>query len=237
MKSNSLHSYSRVFVALLSAVLCLGLLAGCDDGVTTDRDYSIPVRKGMTWTWRPAPNTSAAQNTGTGDNRPVISRDVIGSQRNAPPSQQQPQPDPAIFNDIVRNRIKSVIEQQLAAKGLVQVPNTGQADFIVDYHMAVQGRRERVATPAYPYSMYCGFYGCWAGGGWGYWGPGPVVVQTLHYREGTMVINIVRQNYMGTDRLAYTAMSQKVVKKNTYSQDEVTEAVKRLLKDLKPTKK
>ena len=52
---------SRLLLFTLLAVLAAAL-AGCDDHVIVDRDTSIPIRKGMTWAWRPSGPAPPAAN-------------------------------------------------------------------------------------------------------------------------------------------------------------------------------
>jgi hypothetical protein len=215
------------------ALTCLAVLggiglAGCDDHVVIDRDTSIPIRKGMTWAWRPAGPPPAS-------NRPVSSRDTFNRRPanygpsggpnydNVPPYQRNSYWE----NDIVRNRIASAFEQELNHRGLVQVSDSANADFLVDYQFAVQPRRERVATPVYSSSLVCGYYGCWNG----FYGPPGYYVHTIQYREGTIVFDLVDHRI---NRLAYRAMRENVVHRDSFADDEVREGVKHLLKGLKP---
>lgn len=194
-------------------------LAGCDDHVTFDRDSSISIHKGMTWAWRPAgpPPESAGK---------VLSRDVINRRApyNGRPSYQ---PNSGWENDIVRNRIAHAFEQALSSRGLVQVGDASRADFLVDYQFAVHRRRERVATPVYSPGLVCGYYGCWNG----FWGPPGVYVRTIHYHEGTIVFDLVDQHL---NRLAYRAVRENIVHRDSFTDEEVAEGVKHLLKGLKP---
>lgn len=219
---------SRLLVLTILAVLGGIGLAGCDDHVVVDRDTSIPVRKGMTWAWRPAGPPPAS-------NRPVTSRDSFNRRPpnygsnggsnydNVPPYQRNSYWE----NDIVRNRIARAFEQELNHRGLVQVSDPGNADFLVDYQFAVQPRRERVATPVYPSGLVCGYYGCWNG----FYGPAGYYVHTVQYREGTIVFDLVDHRI---NRLAYRAVRENVVHRDSFTDDEVREGVKHLLKGLKP---
>jgi len=202
-------------------------LAGCDDHVVIDRDATIAVRKGMTWAWRPAGPSPAAK-------RPIISRDTPNRRPNyglnaganddqVPPYQRNSYWE----NDIVRNRIARAFEQELNHRGLVQVSDPGSADFLVDYQFAVAPRRERVATPVYPSGLVCGYYGCWNG----FYGPAGYYVHTIQYREGTIVFDLVDQD---VNRLAYRAVRENVVHRDSFTDDEVREGVKHLLKGLQP---
>lgn len=198
------------------------LLAGCDDHITVDRDPSVAIRKGMTWAWRPMA-AKASQATRQGQ-RPVISRDVI-------PGEDYPAPVANPNSQIVRDRLKIAFEQVLASKRLAQVNDPGQADFIVDYSVGIRERRARIATPTYAPILVCGYYGCWQSWGPGYWGPPEI--RTIRYHEGTLVFSLHRRE---DRRLAFRAISQKVVTPETYQPHQVYEGVKHLLKDLKPAK-
>jgi len=198
--------------------------AGCDDHVVVDRDNAIPVRKGMTWAWRPAGPSPAG-------NRPIASREPFNRRPpayganydNVPPSVR----DSYWENDIVRNRIARAFEQELNRRGLVQVNDPASADFLVDYQLAVQPRRERVATPVYPAGVVCGYYGCSSG----FYGPAGYYLHTVRYREGTIVFELLDQR---SNRLAYRAVRENVVHRDSFRDDEVGEGVKHVLKGLKP---
>ena len=111
---------------LAATVLICGLLfAGCDEHLEVTRDPGIPVHKGSTWAWRPmaAPRD--------GDRRPVVSRDVISRRETIAR-------DPYGSNDMVRERVRIAIEETLTSKGLRQVSDPRDADFLVEYHLAVR---------------------------------------------------------------------------------------------------
>jgi hypothetical protein len=108
-----------------SVLICGLLLGGCDDRVTVIRDSNIPIPKGSTWAWKPvAPPKDA-------DRRPVVSRDVISRGETVAR-------EPGANNEIVRQRIRTAIEQTLSSKGLRQVSDPRDAEFLVDYHVAVR---------------------------------------------------------------------------------------------------
>jgi Domain of unknown function (DUF4136) len=216
------------------AVLLAGaaVLAGCEEHIVVDRDPSVRMQRGMTWAWRPAPTQQAARSEGgrSEGGRRVISRDVI-SPRDTP--RDRPQRDFPQYNDpakdMVHVRTRIAIEQTLKSKGLTQVSDPAAADFLVDYQVGVQGRRERVAEPVNPPVLVCGYYGCWQS--WGYWGPPGYVVRTVHYREGTIVFDLVRR---ADDKLGYRATYEKPLDWNGLDQEHVNSGVKKMLKDLKP---
>lgn len=198
-------------VGLLTAAAAFAL-AGCDDRVFYDRDFSVPVHRGMTWAWRPA----GAYPSSSG--RRVVSRDVIGPNRES-------RRDSNWERDALRSRIAYGIEQNLAAKGLAQVGDPSQADFLVDFQFAVHRRRERVATPVYNPGLVCGYYGCWDGF------YGGTYIRTVQYHEGTIVFDLFDQR---GGRPAYHAVRENVVHADTFHEGEVNEGVRHLLKGLKP---
>lgn len=195
-----------------SVLICGLLLAGCDDHVTVTRDPDIPVLKGNTWAWRPmAPPKDA-------EKRPVVSRDVISRGETI-------RRDPESNSSVVRDRIRIAIEQTLSSKGLRQVSDPQAADFLVDYHVAVRRHDvtvQRVYPGGYP-GLVCGPYGCWES--WG-WGPPQVSYENIRFREGTVVLDLTKQS---TKRLAYRAVGQKPVHRDTFNQDEINEFVHHML--------
>ena len=200
----------------LSVLMCGLLLAGCDEHIAVTRDPAIPVHKGSTWAWRPmaAPRAEGR--------RPVVSRDVISRRETIAR-------DPYGSNDMVRERVRVAIEQTLSSKGLQQVNDPRDADFLVEYHLAVR-KRDVTLQGVYPSSypgVVCGRYGCWES--WG-WGPPVVSYENVRFREGTVVFDLVDQSSM---RLAYRAVGQKPVNRHTFSQDEITEFVHHMLGKLK----
>ncbi len=202
---------------LAAAVLICGLLlAGCDDHVTVIRDPNILVPKGSTWAWKPVASPRDA------DRRPVVSRDVISRGESIAR-------EPGANNEIVRQRIRTAIEQTLSSKGLREVSDQQDAEFLVDYHVAVRRHNvtvEHVYRGGYR-GLVCGPYGCWES--WG-WGPPEVSYENIRFREGTVVFDFVKQS---TRRLAYRAIGQKPVHRDTFNQDEVNEFVHHMLGKLK----
>jgi hypothetical protein len=214
---------------MLAATACLlgFVAAGCDEHVQITKDPDIRLHRGQTWAWRPdAPPPAAARDRSNG--RPVVSRDVIQQRREAPR-------DVVGDNQVVQDRVRNSIQQNLTSKGLQQVSDPATADFLVDYHFAVQRRNETVQTVypggAYP-GLVCGPYRCWEG--WGY-GPPVVGYERIHFREGTIAFDLFQQS---TQHLMYQAVGQKTVRRDTFSltQDEINGLVEHLLKDLKTKK-
>jgi hypothetical protein len=211
-------------VPLILAAACLfGIVAaGCDDHVQITRDPDIRVVRGATWAWQPVTEPVVAR-----ESRRVTSRDSVAHRD---PVARDVTGD----NQIVRDRVKTAIQQSLTAKGLSQVSDPATADFLVDYHFAVERRNATVQTVypgAYP-GLVCGPYRCWEG--WGY-GPAMVGYERIHFREGTVVFDFTQQS---TKHLVYRAVGEKQVRRDTFSltQDEINELVNHLLKDLKTRK-
>ncbi len=216
---------SRALLPCVTVLAGTAVLAGCDEHIVIDRDPGVRVQKGMTWAWRPAPAQQAARSEGGG--RRVISRDVITPRGDRPQRDFPQYADPS--KDMVHVRTRIAIEQTLKSKGLTQVSDPAAADFLVDYQVGIQGRRERVAEPVNPPVLVCGYYGCWQS--WGYWGPPGYVVRTYHYREGSIVFDLVRQ---ADNKLGYRATYEKPLDWNGLDQEHVNSGVKKMLRDLKP---
>jgi hypothetical protein len=210
----------KMALVVAAAGLCGLFAAGCDDHVQVTRDPDIRIHRGATWAWQPV-----VEPVNTRDSRRVTSRDNIG--RNEQPVARDVTGD----NQMVRDRVKMAIQQTLTAKGLAQVSDPASADFLVDYHFAIERRNATVQTVypgAYP-GLVCGPYRCWEG--WGY-GPAAVGYERVHFREGTIVFDLTQQ---ATTHLVYRAVGEKPVRRDTFSltQDEISGLVNHLLKDLK----
>jgi hypothetical protein len=210
--------------ALLVAAACLCgfAITGCDDRVQVTRDPDVRIARGETWAWRPV-----AMPTNARDNRPVVSRDVVSRGDTVTRDNQA-------NNDMVRDRVKNAIAQTLSSKGLKQVSDPQAADFLVDYHFAVERHNATVQTVypgGYP-GLVCGPFGCWES--WG-WGPPEVGYEHIRFREGTIVFDFLQTS---TKHLAYRAIGEKPVRRDTFTltQVEINDLVHHLLKDLKTGK-
>ena len=214
-------SLSKSSLIAVSALLSGLLLAGCDEYVQITLDPDVPIHKLATWAWRPAAEQANAR-----DSRAVISRDMISRDETVVR-------DSDADNEMVRQRVKTAIEQTLASKGLTQISDAQAADFLVDYHFAVE--RRNVTVPAayggYP-GVVCGPYGCWQS--WG-WGPAAVGYQNIRFRQGTIVFDFIQRS---TKHLVYRAVGEKPVQYNTFTltQGDIHALVHRLLEDLRTQK-
>jgi hypothetical protein len=210
--SNSLRRNLTLGAVVLG---CGILLAGCDDRISVIRDPDVAVRRGNTWAWRPvSPPKDSVR-------RPVVSRDVI--RRGETVTRE------SSLSDATRQDFRTAIEQKLNAKGLRQVSDPAQADFLVEYHVAVKRHDvtvEHVYPGGYP-GLVCGPYGCWEG--WG-WGPPQVSFENVRFREGTVVFDMVQQ---ASHRLAIRVIGQKPVRRNMFSVEEINEFVRHMIAKLK----
>jgi hypothetical protein len=214
----------KVKSALLvtAACLCGFAIAGCDDYVRVTRDPDVRIARGETWAWRPDVAPTSARDT-----RRVLSRDVVARGETVAR-------DTEANNDIVRDRVKNAIAQTLTAKNLTQVSDPAAADFLVDYHFAVEHHNATVQT-AYPGGypgLVCGPFRCWES--WG-WGPPEIGYEHIQFREGTIVFDLMQRS---TKHLVYRAIGEKPVRRDTFTltQDEINGLVHHLLKDLKTGK-
>jgi len=219
-------SFPRVKMSLAAACLCGLVAVGCDDHVQITRDPDVHIAPGATWAWQPAEPRAA------NDSRRVLSRDE--PRRNEPPERESVERETSAENQLVQDKVKTAIQQALTAKGLKQVSDPAAADFLVDYHFAVERRSATVQTVypgAYP-GLVCGPFGCWEG--WDY-GPAAVGYQRVHFREGTIVFDFTQA---ATKHLVYRAVGEKPVRRNTFSltQEDISGLVNHLLKDLKTGK-
>jgi hypothetical protein len=210
-------SRTSALAALAGTLFCAAVLTGCDEHVEVIRDPGIRVARQMTWAWRPVYASRAEVH---GD-RPVVSHDMVRR------GDSVREGDPA--TDITRRQLGDEISRQLQTKGLRQVGEPDEADFLVDYHFAIRGhnvRVERVYPGAYP-GLVCGPYGCWQGPGYG---PPEVTYRNIQLREGTFVLDMSEQS---SRRLAYRAIGQEPERHPQFSHDQIQDMVHALLKGLK----
>jgi hypothetical protein len=220
----ALRALGRGKLALLgaAALSCALLAVGCDDHVQVTRDPDVRIANGATWAWQPVATPGNARDT-----RPVVSQDVISRGDTVVRDREA-------SNDTVRDRVKNAIAQTLNSKGLTQISDPAAADFLVDYHFAVQRHNMTVQTVypgGYP-GVVCGPFRCWEG--WG-WGPPEVGYEHIRFREGTIVFDLVQRS---TKHLVYRAIGEKPVNRKAFSltQDEIDGLVRHLLKDLKTSR-
>ncbi len=216
-----LHWFGRRPAAVAAACLLGFLAVGCDEHVQVTRDPDVRIKKLATWAWRPA-GREAEANGG----RPVTSRDVL-----SPGNRDTVVRDRDANTDAVRDRVKNAITQALTSRGLNQISDPAAADFLVDYHFAVERHNSTVRTVypgGYP-GLVCGPFGCYDH--WG-WGPPEIGYERIRFREGTIVFDLTQR---AEKHLVYRAIGEKPVHRDTFTltQDDINGLVHHLLKDLK----
>jgi hypothetical protein len=140
--------------------------------------------------------------------------------------------DPRVDNDIIRERIKTAVDTNLAAKGYSQV-DPAQAKLLVSYHIGLQNKTDYSATSmGGPGGVACGVRGCIGGYGWGMYGaPRDVDIRSINYVEGAVMLDLVDA---GSGKLAWRATSQKRIDQKDGTQDGLNAIVADMVKTLPP---
>jgi len=120
-------------------------------------------------------------------------------------------------NSLIESRVKKAVNRQLAAKGLRET--TQDPDFLVAFHTGVQDKTD-VQSWGY---------------GYGYWGMRGGGVSTIHYQEGTLILDFINPK---SDNLIWRGVGKKVVSERTTpekSEKEINTAVEQILKKYPPS--
>jgi hypothetical protein len=170
-----------------------------------------------------------------GGNVSVLSGDSAAVQPGATyawaPMAQPGTGDPRVDNDIIRQRIQTAIDTNLAAKGFRQA-DPATAQLLVSYHLGLQNKTDtRVSSFGPPMGGgVCGIRGCVGGYGWGAYGaPSDIDVRHIDYTEGTLMLDLVDR---GSGKLAWRATSQKRVDKDDADQAGVNAIIADMVKSL-----
>jgi len=121
-------------------------------------------------------------------------------------------------NTLIEGRVKRAVDEHLAAKGIRKT--THDPDILVTFHTGVQ---DKVNVQSWGY-----------GYGWG-WGPGGANVSTIHYQEGTLILDFIDPK---TNKLMWRGAGKKVISEKTTpekSEKEIKEAVKKILEKYPPS--
>jgi len=96
------------------------------------------------------------------------------------------QKDPRIYNAIIENRVKTAVNNALAAKGYQQI-TSGTPDFGIAWHGTID-QKQSLQTVGNNYGWGTGWYGA----GWGGYGMGMTTSTTYvdTWEEGTVVVGI-----------------------------------------------
>ncbi len=89
--------------------------------------------------------------------------------------------DPLVENDLLDQRVRRAVTEQLRARGLVEA-SIESADLLVTYHVGLQ---DKVDINTFRSSF--GYYPCWHCVGWGY----GTEVWVTEYTQNTLVIDLV----------------------------------------------
>ena len=156
---------------------------------------------------------------------------IAGSTYAWAPDAQPGAGDPRVDNDIIRERITTAVDTNLAAKGYRQV-SPAQAKVLVAYHIGLQNKTDYSATSmgAPGGGVACGRRGCVGGYGWGMYGaPVDVDVRAINYTEGALMLDLIDS---ASGKLAWRATSQKRVDAKDVTQDGLNAVVADMIKTL-----
>jgi len=138
--------------------------------------------------------------------------------------------DPRVDNDIIRERFRTAVDTNLAAKGYSLV-EPAQAKLLVSYHVGLQNKTDYSATSmGGPGGMACGIRGCIGGYGWGMYGaPMDVDIRSINYTEGAVMLDLVDT---ATGKLAWRATSQKRIDQKDGTQEGLNAIIADMVKTL-----
>jgi hypothetical protein len=148
------------------------------------------------------------------------------------PGAQPGSGDPRVDNDIIRERIRTAVDTNLAAKGYSQV-DPAAAKLLVSYHVGLQNKTDYSATSmgGHP-GMACGIRGCIGGYGWGMYGaPMDVDIRSINYVEGAVMLDLVDA---ASGKLAWRATSQKRIDQKDGTQEGLNAIIGDMVKTLPP---
>jgi hypothetical protein len=122
------------------------------------------------------------------------------------------EPDPFGSNTLVKKRVLSAIERELAAKSVSRAEKS--PDFLVAVHGYARDRIDVTTWPSWGY--------CWHGGD---------RVEVWQYTEGTLVLDFVRPE---SKDLLWRGVATSVLDSSSGSPERVDEAVHKLLESFPP---
>jgi hypothetical protein len=119
----------RILSAGAAAALILGATA-CGPNITRDRDASVPLPSGATWSW--------------------AARDSMVSEYEM---------DPAAQNPMLHQWVQGAIERELGRRGFRQVGSPGEAALVVTYHIGIRRESQLQTTSTGISAGWYGGYG------------------------------------------------------------------------------
>ena len=129
-------------------------------------------------------------------------------------------PNPMVANEIAAANLKIAMEQTLAARGYRQVASLAQADLLVAYTVVMLPKSE---TRINGYGGGCGIRFCRV--------PASYSVDTTHYTDGTLVLDLVEAR---TGRLVWRATSEKRVAAKDVTPEKLGALLGKMTKSLPP---
>jgi len=187
----------------LAAVAAVAL-AACGPSIQFDRDDSVPIPAGATYSYPPEDHSN------------------------------DPQADPTQSNTIVQGRIQRAIDAQLTKKGYKRVFDLDQAEFVVRYFWNVRRDTQMVTQTVPmggPMMMGPGMgmpmgWGMGYGWGWGWGGGFATTTAPVTITEGTFILDLVDKD---TRKLAWRATWQGEPKGRAPTQAELNDGAADLL--------
>lgn len=126
---------------------------------------------------------------------------------------------PPRLAEFTDRRVRVAVEKELAAKGMTK-ETTADPDVVLDYFPVYRNRAYRTHTSV------------GVGGGWGYgwgWRTRVGTTQTHHYKEGTIVLQVVD---FKSNKLIWEGVAEGALTDVNSSPEDAEEAIGRAVKDL-----
>ena len=126
-------------------------------------------------------------------------------------------PDPTIANDITADRLRTITESTLAAKGYREVASPADADLLVSYTIVMLPETDaELSSFGGGCRAFCSR-------------PGNVRLDTHRYTRGTMMLDLTERS---TGRLVWRATSDKRVTAKDASQEKLAAVLREMTKSL-----
>ena len=132
-------------------------------------------------------------------------------------------------DQILDAQVKQAIDSQMAAKGFTEVQDSGKADLLLGYQLAIDQEKQ-----------INGFGDSWGGwGGWGPWGPGGNTFGTFSANTSSNYIGtfVVGMYDPAAKKLIWIGAAQHAIepsKKQEKNQERLNKGAQKLLKDFPP---
>jgi hypothetical protein len=168
-----------MFTSRSLAAVAAVALAACGPSIQFDRDDSVPIPAGATFTYPPEDHSN------------------------------DPQLDPTQSNTIVQGRIQRAIDAELTKKGYKRVFDFDQAEFVVRYFWSVRRDTQLMTQTVPMGGMMMGpgmgmgmGPGMGMGWGWGWGGGFATTTVPVSVTEGTFLLDLIDKD---TRKLAWRA--------------------------------